>query len=238
MLSRDPTEEHRAASPLKLFFDLCFVVAVAQAGGRLYLALTQGRIGEGVVAYAMVFFAIWWAWMNFTWFASAYDRDDGPYRLLTLVQISGALILAAGVPRAFDLGDFGVVTLGYVVMRVALVSQWLRAAYSDPAGRRTALRFAAGVTLVQVGWVGLLALPGDWYPVGWLVLAVVELLVPIWAEHAGSTAWHPGHIAERFGLFTIIVLGEAVLAASLAIQFALDTGRATPSWSPWWSAVC
>jgi low temperature requirement protein LtrA len=228
MLSRDPTEEHRAASPLELFFDLCFVVAVAQAGDRLHHALAEGRVGEGVLAYAMVFFAIWWAWMNITWFASAYDTDDGPYRLLTLVQISGALILAAGVPRAFDLGDFGVVTLGYVVMRVALVSQWLRAAYSDPPGRRTALRFAVGVTVVQVGWVGLLALPEDQYHIGWLVLATAELAVPIWAEHARSTAWHPGHIAERFGLFTIIVLGEAVLAASLTIQSALDAGRATP----------
>jgi low temperature requirement protein LtrA len=228
MLSRDRAEEHRAASPLELFFDLCFVVAVAQAGERLHHALAEGHVGDGVLAYGMVFFAIWWAWMNFTWFASAYDTDDGPYRLLTLVQISGALILAAGVPRAFDLGDFGVVTLGYVVMRIALISQWLRAAYSDPAGRQTALRFAVGITLVQMGWVSLLALPEDWYPMGWLVLAGAELLVPVWAEHAGSTAWHPGHIAERFGLFTIIVLGEAVLAASLAIQSALDAGRATP----------
>ena len=50
----------------------------------------------------MVFFAIWWAWMNFTWFASAYDTDDAPYRVLTLVQMAGVLVLAAGVPTAFD----------------------------------------------------------------------------------------------------------------------------------------
>ena len=60
----------------------------------------------------MVFFAIWWAWMNFTWFASAYDTDDDVYRITTLVQIAGALILAAGVPRAFADGDFAVVTSG------------------------------------------------------------------------------------------------------------------------------
>ena len=52
----------------------------------------------------MVFFAIWWAWMNFTWFASAYDNDDVPYRLLTFVQIAGVLILAAGVAAAFGTG--------------------------------------------------------------------------------------------------------------------------------------
>ena len=50
----------------------------------------------------MVFFAIWWAWMNFTWFASAYDCDDVPYRLTMFVQIAGALILAAGVPAMFE----------------------------------------------------------------------------------------------------------------------------------------
>jgi low temperature requirement protein LtrA len=226
MAPRDPSEEHRTATPLELFFDLCFVVAVAQAGDRLHHALTEGRFGEGVLAYTLVFFAIWWAWMNFTWFASAYDSDDVPYRLTTLIQIAGALILAAGVPRAFDDRDFGVVTLGYVVMRVALVTQWLRAAHANRAGRPTALRFAAGVTVVQAGWVGLLAVPEEWYLIGGPILAGAELVVPVWAERATPTTWHPGHIAERYGLFTIIVLGEAVLAASLAIQSALDAGEA------------
>jgi low temperature requirement protein LtrA len=66
--------------------------------GGLHHAAANDHLGDGVLGYAMVFFAIWWAWMNFTWFASAYDTDDIPYRLTTLVQIAGALILAAGVP--------------------------------------------------------------------------------------------------------------------------------------------
>jgi low temperature requirement protein LtrA len=225
MSPRDPTEEHRAATPLELFFDLCFVVAVAQAGNRLHHALAEGLVLEGAVAYASVFFAIWWAWMNFTWFASAYDSDDVPYRVATLVQIAGALILAAGVPRAFDERDFAVVTLGYVVMRVALVGQWVRVARSDPAGRRTALRFAAGVTTAQAGWVVMLNVPDAWFSAGTGFMIGVELLVPVWAERAAPTSWHPHHIAERFGLFTIIVLGETVLGASLAIQSALDAGE-------------
>ena len=60
-------------------------------------------------------------------FASAYDTDDVAYRLATFVQITGSLILAAGIPRSFDARDFSVVTFGYVVMRIALVGQWLRA---------------------------------------------------------------------------------------------------------------
>jgi low temperature requirement protein LtrA len=226
MAARRVDEEHRASTPLELFFDLCFVVAVAQAAARLHHDLSAGHLGHGLLSYAMVFFAIWWAWMNFTWFASAYDTDDGPYRLATLVQITGALILAAGVPRAFDSGNFTIITLGYVVMRLATVGQWLRAAATDTSHRPCALRYATGVTAVQVGWVVRLFLPDSLALPGFAVLVVAELLVPVWAERVNPTSWHPEHIAERYGLFTLIVLGESVLAATVAFQSALDAGHA------------
>ena len=110
MRARRRDEPHRAATPLELFFDLCFVVAVAQAAASLHHAVAEGHLGHALTSYLMVFFAIWWAWMNFTWFASAYDTDDAPYRLATLVQIAGVLVLAAGVPAAFADGDFTVIT--------------------------------------------------------------------------------------------------------------------------------
>ncbi len=210
-----------------MLFDLCFVVAVAQAGSSLHHAVTQGHPARAALGYLMVFFAIWWAWMNFTWFASAYDCDDVPYRLATLVQIAGALILAAGVPRAFDHRDFTVITLGYVVMRLAAVAQWLRAARTDTSHRRAALRYAIGVAAVQVGWVVRLALPTGWGLAAFAVLVPAELGVPPWAERDTPTAWHPGHIAERYGLFTLIVLGESVAALTTAVQSALDVRGAT-----------
>ena len=89
MRGRSRDEEHRASTPLELFFDLCFVVGVSQAASELAYAFGHDHSPGAVLSYAMVFFAIWWAWMNFTWFASAYDTDDVPYRLLTLVQIVG-----------------------------------------------------------------------------------------------------------------------------------------------------
>lgn len=184
--------------------------------------ISDDHVADGVVAYFLVFFAVWWAWMNFTWFASAYDTDDIAYRLTTLVQIAGALVFAAGVPRAMDARDFAVTTLGYVIMRLAKVTQWLRAARSDPAHRSTCLRFAAGVALVQIGWVARLGLPGPWDMVAFGVLAVAELAVPVFAERQSRTSWHPRHIAERYGLFTLIVLGESVFASTVAIQTALD----------------
>jgi low temperature requirement protein LtrA len=211
---------------LELFFDLCFVVAVAAAASALHHEVAAGHVGDGVVGYATVFFAIWWAWMNFTWFASAYDTDDVAYRLTTLVQIAGALILAAGVPEAMDGGDFAVITVGYVVMRLAMVAQWLRAAGSDPPHRRSALRYAVGIAVLQVGWVLRLFLPEGPGYAGFLVLVAAELAIPIWAERAAPTTWHPRHIAERYGLFTLIVLGECVLASTLAIQMALEEDAA------------
>lgn len=223
MRSRSPDEVHRAATPLELFFDLVFVVAVAQAGSRLHHGLAEAHIAEAIASYAMVFFAIWWAWMNFTWFASAYDTDDVPYRLAVFVQLTGALILAAGIPAAFDEHNFTLATIGYVVMRLPLVAQWLRAARSDPARRACTYRYALGVTVCQIGWIALLFLPYGLF--GFPLMALAEILIPIWAERVGPTQWHPAHISERYGLFTIIVLGETILAASLAIQSATQAGE-------------
>jgi len=227
MTARSRSEEHRASTPLELFFDLCFVVAVAQAGGRLVHAVAEGHVGHGTTGYLMVFFAIWWAWMNFSWFASAYDTDDVAYRVTTLVQIVGVLMLAAGVPRAFDANDFRLTATGYAVMRLALVTQWLRAARAeDGRARATALRYAAGVTACQVGWLALL-LPHGVPPVwAFVLLAVAEMAVPPLAERSAPTSWHPQHIAERYGLFTIIVLGESVSAATVAVQSAVDEHQA------------
>src|SRR5688572_10934448 len=112
MLPRSQHEEHRASTPLELLFDLVFVIAVAQDSSALHHGIIEGHAAEATLSFAMVFFAIWWAWMNFTWFASAYDTDDVPYRLMVFAQLTGALIIAAGVPSAFA-GQFGIMTIGY-----------------------------------------------------------------------------------------------------------------------------
>jgi low temperature requirement protein LtrA len=233
LTSRDSSEQHRAATPLELLFDLTVVVAVAQAAAELHHSLSAGDVVPGVARYVMVFFAIWWAWMNFTWFASAYDRDDVAYRLLTLVQLGGALLIAAGIPSAFEHTDFRTVTVGYTVMRVALVVQWLRAAVGDPARRPVALAYAAGITVVQLGWLARLLLPQQDGPLAvaaFITLVAAEITVPLVAERrATSTPWHPGHIAERYSLFTLIVLGECILAGTVTLQRAVTDGGLSAS---------
>lgn len=159
MRPRDPSETHRAASSLELFFDLVFVVAVSLSSAQLHHAESGDHVVSGVGAYLMVFFAIWWAWMNFTWFATAFDTDDWLYRVVTILQMGGVLVLAAGAAPAMTEGDWTLVTIGYVIMRLAMVTQWLRASRGAPALRATALRYAAGIALVQVLWVVRLLLP-------------------------------------------------------------------------------
>src|SRR5437588_13088643 len=140
MSGRDPGEEHRGSTPLELLFDLTFVVAVARAGIELRDALAQGHAGHALAGYVAVFFGLWWAWVNFTWFASAYDTDDVPYRLLTLLQMAGVLVFAAGIPAARAHLDFGTAVAGYVIMRLARLAHVLAAARCHPQGRARVLR--------------------------------------------------------------------------------------------------
>ncbi|MFG2004218.1 low temperature requirement protein A [Spirillospora sp. NPDC048911] len=231
MTARAIDEPHRAASQLELLFDLTFVVAVAAVTAQFAHTIADGHALTGLVPFLLIFFAVWWAWMNFTWFASAYDTDDVAYRLLTMVQMAGVLVIAAGAPAAVDDSDYRAVTIGYFIMRIALVAQWLRAGTENPAGRRTAFRYAGGIAILQAGWILRLvlaetdALPSSAQVPSFVGLAILELAVPLWAERPSPTNWHPHHIAERYGLFTLILFGESVLAASNGVRGALDAGK-------------
>ncbi len=223
MVGRDIHESHRVSTSLELLFGLTFVVAIAAAAAQLHHAAAEHHLASGLLGFVTSFFAIWWAWMSFTWFASAYDTDDVSYRFLTMVQMVGVLVLAAGVPQAAS-GGFATITVGYVIMRVGLVALWLRAAREHPERRTTCLRYAVGVSAVQVLWVLRLLLPASAGLPSFIALAAVELGIPVWAAKAGHTPWHAHHIAERYGLFTIIVLGECVLGASNAVAGLIATG--------------
>ncbi|MBU1437905.1 MAG: low temperature requirement protein A [Gammaproteobacteria bacterium] len=221
MPPRATDETHRAATPLELLFDLVAVIAIAAAAAELHHAVAHAHFFEGISKFVLAFFAIWWAWMNFSWFASAYDNDDVLFRLLTMLVMAGSLTMAAGISPFFRDGQLNLIVIGFVIMRIGMVLFWLRAARHHPELKRTTLTYAAGIFLVQLYWVGLMLqqpMPAFWLLLLFGLGAVLELLVPALAERQGTTPWHRHHMIERYGLLNIIVLGETLLASSMAIS--------------------
>jgi low temperature requirement protein LtrA len=231
MTSRDPGEPHRTSTPLELLFDLTLVVAFSQAGTQMAQLLELGHFGPAIGAFGFSVFAICWAWINYSWLASAFDNDDVFFRVATMVQMVGVLILALGLPQMFSSVDEGlhvdnsVVVAGYVVMRVAMIALWLRIARHDESQRRNALTYALLMAIAQVGWISQIFLdPSLAVSTGvFVALAVFEMLIPIIAERRGGRSpWHPHHIAERYGLLVIITLGEVVLGTILAVSAVVE----------------
>ena len=239
MSGRDPHEDGRTATPLELLFDLTFVIAFGTAASELAHFLAEDQVRDGVVGFAFATFAVSWAWINFSWFASAYDTDDWVYRLTTMVQMIGVIILALGLPDMFESlldgehMDNRVMVLGYVVMRVPMIFQWLRASRQDPERAPVCRIFIATLLVSQTGWV-VIALVETSIPVFFacvLPFTLIEMAGPFVAEHVGGgTPWHAHHIAERYGLMVIIALGEgliggtATLSALISVEgWTLDT---------------
>lgn len=232
MGGRDPHESHRVATMLELLFDLTFVTSFGAAAYQFAHALVEAHYLAALLGFGFASFSICWAWVNFSWFSSAYDTDDWIFRVMTMMQMIGVLVLAIGLPRMFasledrdGRVDNSVMVLGYVIMRIALVLQWLRAARQDPLRRRACLTYAIGIAVVQAGWVGqiLLDLPSTATFVLICTLVLAELAVPVLAEKKdGGTPWHAHHIVERHGLFAIIALGEGVVGTVASLSAVLE----------------
>lgn len=230
MGGRDPRQAHRAATPLELLFDLTFVIAFGVGASEYAHALAEGHFSTALMGFAFAGFAICWAWINFSWFASAYDTDDWIFRLVTMVQMAGVLVLAMGLAPMFasiERGehlDNSVMVLGYVIMRVALLFQWLRAAKQDSARRTACLTYATAISVSQLGWIGqiFLDMPIAASFILTFVLILIELAGPVLAERkSGGTPWHAHHIVERHGLFAIIALGEGVVGTVATLSAAV-----------------
>jgi low temperature requirement protein LtrA len=220
---REATRGGRSASPLELLYDLTFVAAFGIAANQLADDILAGHIGMAMVAFLVAMTTIVWAWTNFTWFASAFDNDDWLFRLLTMVQMAGVVVLAIGLPPFFSsIEDGGVVenglmVVGYIVIRLAVAIQWVRAARDDPRYRQLALTYAVFVIPAQAGWVLLAAVHVTAGPALAVMAGLigVESLAPLVAERrgrskGGATPWNSDHLAERYSLLTIVALGETI----------------------------
>lgn len=222
---RDPHEPGRVATPLELLFDLVFVIAVGAATAGLHHAIVSAHGLDILPRFAFFFFAIWWSWMNYTWFASAFGEDeDFLFRLLSMVIMVGALMFAAAIGPLMDTLQGSIAVLGWCVMRLGMIGLWLRAA-SNPEWRKTALVYAVGIGIAQLCWIILFWVAPERFLLWGSVVAVIELAVPLIAERVRLTPFHSHHIIERYGLFTIISLGELMISIGLGFETLAEAER-------------
>jgi low temperature requirement protein LtrA len=207
-------DEMRRATWLELFFDLVFVAAVGQLANALAATPTATRFFE----FLGLFVPVWWAWMGFTFYANRFDTDDLVYRLLLLCAMFGVAALATTIPSVFRGATEGF-TIAYIAVRIVLVALYARASRHVPEARalvRTFLRFFGFAILV---WVASLGFDPPWAYVLWGVALCIELSAPIRAWRSLPDApVDRRHLPERFGLLTLIVLGESVLAVVLGVS--------------------
>ena len=195
--------------------------------------VAEEHIAAGIGGFVFAVFAVTWAWIGYSWFASAYDTDDWVFRLATMVQMVGVIVIALGLPQTFASLDHGetldndVVVAGYVVMRLSYVALWAQVARHDPAHAPAARTYVRLIGTAQVGWIALAIAD---LPIGTTLallapLYLLEISGPFIAERKARTPWHPHHIAERYGLLVIITLGEVILGTVAALN-ALVHGEA------------
>jgi low temperature requirement protein LtrA len=198
----------RRVTWLELFFDLIFVAAVAQVDTPLSLNYSLA----GVLRFLAFFALIWWAWVGHTLYSTRFDTDDLVQRLLTLIQMFAVAAMAANAKDAFDSRYSAGFAAAYAAMRLVLVFQYLRAR-TVPESRQLTTHYAIGFGAAAVVWVvsALIDPPTRYWL--WALALVIDLGTPFLAmHHAEKIPPDAAHLPERFGLFTIILLGESIIA--------------------------
>ncbi len=218
------TDDHRSASRLELFFDLAFVLVVAE----LAIALREDVTWHGFLVFAGLFATVWWSWISSTLYANRFDHDDVVYRLYKLGSMAAVVGLAASASEATG-ERFVAFVVCQIVLRVLLLLQYHRAhkhvAEARPITRLYLLGAGAGATL----WAVSLAVPRPAAYALWAAAVLVEALVPLLATRSRTDVpLHVEHLPERFGLFVILVLGEPVAAVAHGLYDAKWSGAALP----------
>ena len=206
--------EERSATWLELFFDLCFVAAIAALGVDLH----SDQTWEGYLRFAGLFVPIWWGWMGITWYATAFDTDDVIYRISLLVSMLAIVAIAVNVGRVKE-GDTTGFVIAYLVMQVVVVGLFLRARQHAHETKSMTTRYAAGDALGAAIWLASLAFstPAQYWI--WGAAMAVLMFTPMYAVRAyHGQPFDSSHIPERYGLFTIIVLGESIVAVAAGIS--------------------
>jgi low temperature requirement protein LtrA len=212
----------RRASWLELFFDLCFVVAVGAVAHTLHDEPTI----EGIALFAALFIPVWWSWMEYAWYATSFPEGGAFNRFGAFAAMLTVLAMATQVETASH-GDPRGLILAFVAFHAIVVGLFLRAARLYPGRHAFSIRYASGFGLAAMIWLVSLALPEEIQPWVWVAALAVDLVTPWMAVRAAvERTFDVSHIPERYGLFTIIVLGEAIIAVARSMSEAEWTPEA------------
>ncbi len=210
----------RRVTWLELFFDVVFVAAVAQVSTRLAAHYSLVELGR----FAFLLLVIWWAWHGYAMYATRFDTDDRVERAATLLQMVAVMFMAANAEQGLDSVSSAGFAAAYAAMRFILVGRYLRAGTRTSAGgvaRDHAIGFGAAAAV----WLASSITPVPWRYALWLVALSVDLGTAVVASrHTVAMPPHASHLPERFGLFTLILLGEAMVAIMTGVQH-------QPEWS-------
>jgi low temperature requirement protein LtrA len=206
-------DEERHPTWLELFFDLCFVAAVAALANGLHHHPDAG----GVLTFAGLFIPVWWAWMGYTWYASAFDNDDVVFRVSWFAAMLLIVALASQSASVAD-GDGAGFALAYGLLQLVLAALFLRARHRETTAREFATRYATGDLLGAALWLASTLVHPPFQYLLWAAGMVILMATPPLAVLAyRGKAFNAAHVAERYGLFTIIVLGESVVAVAAGL---------------------
>ena len=198
----------RSASWLELFYDLLYVVAVAVLGVRLL----RDTSWTGVASYAGYFILLWWLWASHTFYADRYDTDDLVYRLLAVGQMVAIAILAASMSSG-PAGSTAMFALAYTTARIVLILMYLRARRHVPETKRLVGGYLIGFSIGAAIWLLSVFVPEPFRFYLWALGFAVEVATPyVMRRVQAKVPLDVSHLPERFGLFTILVLGESIAA--------------------------
>jgi low temperature requirement protein LtrA len=209
MAVHDWDDEPRHATWLELFFDLVFVAALANIGGLLH---DDPSPGGAATAFGLLV-PIWWAWISFSYFADLFDDDRPLHRLVQLAAMLGASVLAVTLTDGVaDDGHLFAIT--FAVMFAVLAVMYAATGRTEPRAAELCRWFTVGSAVGAVLWAASAAVgtPGRYWLWGAAVVANAAISGPIAYSRMRRPPEQVSHMPERFGLFAIVVLGEAVLS--------------------------
>lgn len=201
-------EGERSATWLELFYDLVFVVAVAVLVERLVHDIT----GAGVGSFFGYFALLWWLWASHTYYADRYDTDDLVYRLLAAGQMVAIVVLAASL-SGDAAGSTRAFAIAYAASRVLLLVMYMRAYRHVTETRALVKGYLTGFGIATVVWSASALVPDEMRIALWAVALSIDLATPwVMRSEQARVPLDVSHLPERFGLFTILVLGESMAA--------------------------